>query len=122
MTIDSEVKQYIDLHQKILDKHDEEIDKLKEVQTKMLVSQAEMSVKLSNIEIGQNNIQTSLKDNDIKNEKLINKLIDSINENNKQDNEIIKTNQNKLWELTFKVLVIVSLLIGAGNTLKDVVK
>jgi hypothetical protein len=112
----------LDQHEKELEKQDTRISKLEETTTKILVTQAEMSVKLSNIEVGQIKIEKSINENMNEQKHLINKMIDISTEGNKEDKNIIKNTQIKLWELIFKGLAILGVLLGAGNILKDAVK
>ena len=112
MTIEPDaVEQILNQHDKQLEKHDTRISKLEETNTKILVAQAEASVKLSNIEVGQIDLKNSFKE--------VIEKIDEINKNdNKDKNEIIKDNQNKLWELIFKGLALIGVALGVGNSIK----
>ena len=112
----------LDIHQKILDKHTEEFAKIHDVQTKLLVSQAETSVKLSSIENNQYDLKKTLIDNSQEQNKLINTLVLSSNENSKQKDKLIEMNQNKIWELIWKGMAIIGGGYGIGTFVKEMMK
>ena len=112
----------LDIHQKVLDKHTEEFAKIHEVQTKLLVANAENSVKLSSIENGQYDIKKTLMENSQEQNKLINTLVLSSNENSKQKDKLIEMNQNKIWELIWKGMAIIGGGYGIGTFVKEMIK